>query len=291
MKDIKDTNIIITKAGGEQEVFDSNKLRQSLQKAGATQSHTEEIIRNIGDSLREEKVVRSTHNIYTNAFKLLKKLENQPVAARYSLRRALADLGPSGFPFEKFVGEIFSAKGYEVKIGREVKGKCATHEVDIIAQNHEKFIVGETKFHNKFRTRPDLKVALYVNSRFHDIQDSLFLGKKPQTKIEGWLITNTKFTKHAIDYSLCAGMRPVSWGYPEGESLRDMIEESGLHPLTALTTLSRKRKHALLKQGVVLCRSVEKEKDKFLSLGMSDSEFQQVASEAKRLCQSIAEQV
>ncbi len=290
MEDSKDTSIIITKAGGEQEVFDPDKLRRSLRKAGAKQSHIEEIIQDIGDFLLKEKRSRSTHSIYTRAFKLLKKLENQPVAARYSLRRALADLGPSGFPFESFVGEIFKAKGYKVEIGQEVQGKCAVHEVDLIAYNHEKFIIGELKFHNRFRTKPDLKVALYVNARFRDLQDSLFQGKKePHMKTEGWLITNTKFTKHSIDYSLCAGMRLVSWGYPEGESLRDIIEKTGLHPLTALTTLSRKRKHTLLKQGVVLCRSVEDEKEKFLALGISDSEFQRVANEAKRLCQSATD--
>ncbi len=288
MKDNKDINMIITKASGEQEVFEPDKLRRSLRKAGAKEVYVEEIIENIENFLLKEKRSRSTHNIYTQAFRLLKKLENQPVAARYSLRRALADLGPSGFPFEKFVGEIFKAKGYKVQIGQEFQGKCAFHEVDLIAYDHEKFIIGEIKFHNRFRTKPDLKVALYVNSRFRDLQHSSFQGKKqPDMKTEGWLITNTKFTKHSIDYSLCAGMHPVSWGYPEGESLRDMIEKTGLHPLTALTTLSRKRKHALLKQGVVLCRSVEKEKDKFLSLGMTDSEFEVVEKEARRLCQPV----
>src|SRR3989344_4295584 len=88
----------------------------------------------------------TTKEIYTHAFEILHR-EEKPVALKYSLRHAIMELGPSGFPFEDFVAEIFRAKGFEAKTGQVVKGFCVEHEIDVVAWNEEKLIMVEAKLH------------------------------------------------------------------------------------------------------------------------------------------------
>ena len=99
--------IIITKANGEQEVFDAEKLRGSLLKAGTAENVANSIIKHIENELTDGM---TTREIYKHAFSLLDE-QDRPVAANYSLRRAVMDLGPSGFPFEKLIAAIFNKNG------------------------------------------------------------------------------------------------------------------------------------------------------------------------------------
>ena len=96
----------IKKSSGILEVFNNEKLIDSLQKAGASMFVADDVAKEIEKKLTQGMPTRM---IYSQAFKLLRKKESRP-AIRYSLRRSIADLGPTGFPFENFVGEIFKAK-------------------------------------------------------------------------------------------------------------------------------------------------------------------------------------
>jgi hypothetical protein len=80
------------------------------------------------------------------------------------------ELGPSGFPFEKYVAEILKYQGYRVEVGVIVEGFCVKHEVDIIAEKEAKHFMIECKFHNQPGTFCDVKIPLYINSRFLDIE-------------------------------------------------------------------------------------------------------------------------
>ncbi|HLR91356.1 MAG TPA: hypothetical protein VK040_10390 [Balneolaceae bacterium] len=68
--------------------------------------------------------------------------------------------------------------------------------------------------------------------------------------------TNTRFTSDAIQYGKCVGLLLTSWDYPRGNGLKDRIDKSGLHPLTALTTLTKAEKTKLLDEGIVLCKEL-----------------------------------
>jgi hypothetical protein len=155
---MKSVDVVVTKANGRQELFSHEKLQASLLKAGADVETTTGIVDHIKDELEEGM---STSQIYKHAFFLLEQ-KQKSVALRYSMRRAVMDLGPSGFPFEKFIAAILKEKGFEVQTGQILLGGCVEHEVDIVAWNENKLIVVEAKFHNELGTRSDLKVALYV---------------------------------------------------------------------------------------------------------------------------------
>lgn len=219
-------SIFVVKADGTRQAFETNKLNNSLIKAGASGEVREKIVHHISGEIKDGM---STNDIYRHAFELLHKFE-QPIATRYSLKRAVAKLGPTGFPFEHFISDIFQKKGFETMTDQIVKGHCTSHEMDVVAWNPERLIMAEAKFHHEFGMKSDVKVALYIKARFDDLRGMKFVYGKERELDEGLLITNTNFTEKAIEYSECAGVRLIGWNYPTKGNLHDMIIESGVYP-------------------------------------------------------------
>ena len=268
----------IIKATGEREEFNAQKLRDSLTRAGAST----EAVDNIVDQIeRELKDNASTKDIYNHAFELLKK-EESPATARYSLRRAVMEMGPTGFPFEQFVAEIFRAKGFETTTDFIAKGECAEHEIDIVAWNEQKLIFVEAKFHNELGIKSDLKIALYIKARWDDLANTAFDFGNHQHKLdEGWLITNTKFSESAIKYAKCQNMKLVGWNYPEHGNLQDLIEEAHLHPITCLNSNTPSDEKLLMQAGIVLCKQALDNPDILVQAGLSKDKIDKMIAEIK----------
>lgn len=271
--------ITVVKAGGRTELFNPLKLENSLLRAGATADMSKDIISHIEQELTDGM---STSKIYQHAFFLLGKMQ-KPVAVRYSLRRAILELGPSGFPFEDFVADILKEKGFETLTGQMVLGSCVEHEMDVIAWNEKKLIMAEAKFHNQLGIKSDLKVALYVKARFDDLKGVLYHYGTDRYVNEGWLITNTKFTTTAIHYGECQNLKLIGWNYPEKGNLQDMIEDSGLHPITCLTSLSSAQKHNLLKREIVMCKTLKEDPTILRSLGFNTMKIDRIIEEINLL--------
>ncbi len=272
----------IVKASGETQAFIPERLHNSLRRAGATQSAAEHITEVITENLVPGT---STKEVYARAFALLRK-EGRPVAARYALRRALLDLGPTGHPFEDYVSHLFSKDGWSVETRKMIKGTCVTHEVDFYAKRGEgEFLAAELKYHNDVGYKTDLKTALYVKSRFDDI-----FSCNPEVRAcpidHGLLVTNTKFTSQAIAYSTCAGVELLGWGYPEKNNLRELICRTGIFPITTLTTLSRREKQILRENGVIATDQPRERRDLLASIGMSSARVGEVLAEADGLAGS-----
>jgi hypothetical protein len=273
--------LLVQKENGELEAFEPSKLIHSLQRSGASSKNIDIVLKEIRQKVKSGT---PTRNIYGFAYDLLRKME-KPAAMRYSLKRAVLDLGPSGFPFEDFVAEIFRGKGFETKTGIIMQGSCVEHEVDLLAENAKKCIVGEVKFHNQLGMKSDLKVALYVDARILDLQK--FRNERGERRIdEGWLITNTKFSKAAVQYANCRGIKILSWTYPRYGNLQDLIEETKIHPITALPSLSRQEKNELLSKGMVLCKSITENEVALRSIGLSGTKLARVLEEGRTLCES-----
>lgn len=273
--------IYVVKSTGEQEAFEPQKLVSSLRKAGAAKEQAEDILRHIEHELVSGM---TTSEIYRHAFSFLRH-SAQPAAARYSMKRAIADLGPNGFPFEKFIAEIFKAHGYEAVTGQIVQGHCVEHEVDVVAWKGAELVMVEAKFHNEPGMKSDLKVALYIKARWDDLKDQKFdYGGKSRKVTHFQLFTNTKFTDRAIQYAECQGLSLIGWNYPRKGSLEDLVSDTGLHPLTSLTTLTHTEKRTLLDAGLVLCKQVAERKDQLESFGIPENKIKQVLAEVEHLC-------
>ena len=271
--------VLITKADGEREPFHPEKLEQSLARAGASSTARARIVSQVMKELREGML---TEEIYRHAFEMLRKDEEAPIAARYSMKRAIFALGPSGFPFEMFFAEVLRAHGWTTRTDVMLMGRCASHEVDVLAEKGGKRVGIEAKFHNDPGGKTDVKDALYVHARYHDLQQSPDAASRVD---EGWLVTNTRFTRNAIHYAQCSNLTLIGWDYPRERGLLTMIEEAKVHPLTALTTLSESEKRRFLEKKVVLCKHVQAPHI-LQEFGIKPSNIPRVLEEAQRLCGS-----
>lgn len=272
---------LIQKSSGESQHYSADKLRNSLRLAGATNDMINSIIHEVEKELSSGITSR---RIFKKAFRLLRSKQHS-MAARYSLKNAIMELGPTGFPFEKYIGEIFKEQGYQVKVGVLIDGKCVTHEIDVVASNNESTIMVECKYHNTPGKMCNVQVPLYIHSRFQDIRDTLqTIPVNGFKTFEGWVITNTRFTTDAEQYGRCAGLHLVGWDYPRRGSLKDLVENAGLFPITAITSLNMKQKQQLIDMNIVLCRDLLNHRTLLDSLGLNSKISEMVMTEVNELC-------
>jgi hypothetical protein len=278
---VNSQKIKITKASGKKDFFDASKLKRSLEHSGADKKVIEQIIAQVEAALYNGI---STHEIYNKAFLLLRKY-SRPFAARYKLKNAIMELGPTGYPFEKFVGEILSYEGYQADVGVIVEGHCVNHEVDVVAKKDTKHFMVECKFHSHRGRHCDVKIPLYIQSRFIDISKQWEkISGDDNNFHQGWIFTNTRFTSEAIQYGNCVGLKLVGWDYPKQGSLKDRIDASGLHPVTCLTTITKKEKQKLLSINNVLCMDLCKTPSLLHDLGIKANRIKKILNEAHELC-------
>ena len=226
----------------------------------------------------------TTKKIYEKAFKLLRK-ERKPLAARYKLKSAIMELGPSGFPFEMYVAAVLQQQGYKTQTGVLVKGKCVMHEVDVIAEKGEYHCMIECKYHNHPGTVCDVKIPLYIHSRFKDVEASWVQLPGHEIKLhQGWVVTNTRFSSDAIQYGICTGLNLAGWNYPQNGSLNKLIDSLSLYPITCLHSLTAAEKQQLLNVQIILCKDICNNERLLLSTGIAQNRIGVIMKEAKLLC-------
>lgn len=275
--------LLVRKATGELEVFLPEKLRKSLRNSGANSACIERVMALVNESIHEGM---STREIYKMAYRILKR-ESKPVAVRYKLRQAVLEMGPSGYAFERLIGEVFKAQGYTTRVGVTVQGHCVAHEVDVVAQKEDHHVMAECKFHNKVGEKSDVKTAMYIHARFQDIGNKYKASTELRSlALQPWLITNTKFSSDAIAFGTCSKLNMMSWSYPEQGNLQHVIEKYCLYPLTSLAGLTLAQKHHLLREGVVLFRDILSSPDALALSGVGEKRAQAVLHEVEMMmCQ------
>ena len=272
--------ISVVKANGQTELFDADKIRQSLLRSGTEPGIIDAVIESVRNKIYTNI---STQKLYKIVFGELRK-RHRPAAGKYHLKKAIMELGPTGFPFEKYIAEIFKAEGYYTQTGKIKMGQCVKHEVDVIAENDTEQIMMECKFHSQPGTVCNVKHALYVSARFQDIERNIKSGAFTDSKpFKGWLVTNTRMTSDAEQYGVCFGLGLLSWNFPEGKSLRERIDESGLHPVTCITSLNRSEKEQLLNKSIVLCKSLYMVPEVLQEIGISELRAQRIIKEAENI--------
>jgi len=260
--------------------YDENKLIEALRRSGASTQHIEQVNQKVNKEIYDGI---PTRKIFKLAYSILRNLSDHS-AGRYKLKKALMKIGPSGYPFEHFVAKLLETDGYDTKTGQIIHGKCVKHEVDVVAKKEDKLVMAECKFHRSEGAKSDVKISLYVRSRFTDIENQLRSEVQNKNLIfQPMLVTNTRFTDDAINFGKCSGMRLISWDYPEGRSLKDWIDKAGLFPITVLKTITKAETESLLSEGIVLCRQLKDNTELLTSLGMTNSRLNKLDKELKAL--------
>ncbi|MCW5515763.1 restriction endonuclease [Muriicola sp. Z0-33] len=268
----------IIKSTGIRAPFSLEKLQESLRRSGADKRLIDHIVKQVSDELYDGI---TTREIYNRAFALLKK-DTSVYASKYKLKKAIYELGPTGFPFEKFIAAILIYSGHSASTNVVVEGSCVDHEIDVIANKGARKLLIECKFHSDKGKKCNVKVPLYINSRLRDIA-----GHPKHKNFDignGWVVTNTRFTRDAIKYGKCAGLYLLSWDFPEKHSLRERIDRLGLYPITVSTILSNREKQFLLSRNIVLCRQLLKDSFFLDHLGVSEARKKRILKEVETLC-------
>jgi len=271
----------IVKNSGSVEDFDKQKLRFSLFKSGATELQIESILQTIENKLFDGI---KTKQIYKLAYSLLKKHSNYN-AARYNLKEAIRMLGPAGFFFEKYVARIFTSENYLTQSNLTLMGKCVSHEIDILIKKRDQIEMIECKFHLGKDVHSDVKVPMYILSRFNDLKDkkhTIFSGS--ETISNCWIVTNNRFTTDAITFGTCVGLKMMSWNFPENNCLKTKNDTNQLYPITCLTTLSGFEKEKLLILDCILVKDIIENELDLKKIGLSENRIKNVLKEAVALC-------
>jgi hypothetical protein len=179
------------------------------------------------------------------------------------------------------------SRGYKVKVDEVIQGHCVTHEIDVLAEKGNEQLIIECKFHNRQGYISDVKIPLYIQSRFLDVQTFWNQTKGQENKaLQGWVVTNTRFSTDAVQYGNCMGLHLMGWDYPHNNGIRDWVDQLGLHPLTSLTTLTKAEKQHLLDKKVVLCKTLHQRPELLEGAGVREPRLRRVLDECLGLCQA-----
>ncbi|MFA6601703.1 MAG: ATP cone domain-containing protein [Candidatus Paceibacterota bacterium] len=270
--------ITITKSDGTKQLFEEEKLVNSLRRIGSSAEAIEDVVDQVEKEMKEGM---STTDIYNRAFFLLRK-HSTHAAAKYSIRRAMMELGPDGFPFEKFIARLFETWGYKTLTDQIMLGRCVDHEIDVLAWKGEELAMVEAKYHNEYGMKSDLKVVLYVKARYDDLMDTVFENDGLKRKLSGrYLVTNTKFTDKAVRYAECNGLKLIGWNYPAKGNLHDLIFENSLQPIACITSLTREQKKDLVGRGLLLCTDIIGKPSVLHDIGVKPEETEKILTEAQ----------
>ena len=249
--------LYIINSRGEKEPFSYEKVLNSARRVGAST----ELAERIAETLSQEVYSGMETSVIFKRIRQLLSRQAPQSALKFSLKQGIAKLGPTGFPFEKYIGQVLAKHGFNVKINQFLSGFCLSdYEIDFVAEKDGLVYVGECKYRNLPGQRVDSGAVLKNQARFLDIQKgSYFKVKKYQgCKIKTMMVTNTKFTDRAKKYALCSGVELLGWRYPKDKGLESLVEKEKLYPVTILPSLRGQAKDILVAEKMMLAKDVLK---------------------------------
>ena len=123
----------VVKKTGKQELFNPEKLCDSILVTGASEELAQQVCSIVSDSIDSGA---SSENVFTITRKYLNTF-NPKISALYALDRGLSALGPSGFLFEQYIAALFTEMNYEVKTNLYLDGEGVQHEIDVWAKKRK----------------------------------------------------------------------------------------------------------------------------------------------------------
>lgn len=273
----------VKKHSGEIVSYNRGKLVSSLQNSGATKEVAEQIIQEVESQFYNGITSRE---IFKIAFKKLKSY-SKAHAARYNLKNGILKLGPAGFYFEKFIARIFELENYQTVTNVFLEGNCISHEIDLIVKKESHLAMIECKFHGSQEAKTDVKVPMYILSRFNDVKNINYTVFNQNENLDKcWLVTNNKFTSEAIKFGECSGLNLLSWNYPLGNSLKDFVSKYNVYPITCLTTLTQAEKEILLLENILTVHDFIHVRKHNSKLKLSQNRLKNVIKECTQLLNS-----
>ncbi len=239
--------MLVTKFDGTKQPFQREKVIGTCMRMRVSRENAEiiadKIEHRIYDGITTKKILQMT-------FKYLKEF---PASKhQIDLRTAISILR-SMPDFERFIQQLLAEQDYVLNscnlIGR---GKCVEHELDAIVQFVETTYVVEIKHHRNPHIFTGLDIPRIAQATLDDIKDGFKANLNTINATNVLIVTNTKFSDHAIQYALCKGISLIGWKYPLNHGLEQMIENTKFYPITMLQELSHESIIKLLDNEIIL---------------------------------------
>jgi len=216
--------VFVLKANGEKARFERNKIIGTCLRSGVSRKNAERIASEVANRVRDGM---RTKDVLKMVLQKLDALETGH-GEKYRLREAVSALNPEFNEFEKYVAHLLQAHGYKTKWNQIVQGQIIEHQVDVIAEKDGKKLLVECKHHRN----PHRMTGLDVPLTYWAILDDIQKGKNYYDNM--WLVTNTKFSMHAIKYARAKGLIMTGWAQPKANELSTLAHKTGLYPITVL---------------------------------------------------------
>jgi hypothetical protein len=173
----------------------------------------------------------------------------------YDLKQGLSLMEPKP-EFELFIQVLLAHTGFEVTPNRVLRGKCVEHEVDGIAKKDGVTYFVEVKHHFSYHALTGLDESRIAWAVLEDVTDAFIAGLTDLRIDRAVIVTNTRYSEHAIQYGKCKKIIQIGWTSPENFGLRDAIEENKLYPLSCLRKVSVEARLRLVNSGIVLIKQL-----------------------------------
>ena len=112
--------IIVIKRNGEEVVFDNNRVIRSMERVGVPKELHDRVLAHISEKIPADNRITTDEIFYHIREFLIDK--DKKSGLRFNLRQAIFELGPTGFPFERYLAEIFQGQGYKTQVDQIIQG-------------------------------------------------------------------------------------------------------------------------------------------------------------------------
>ena len=239
--------VFVTKANGSKQLFDKEKAIRTCLKMGASSQVAFEVAEKVESRLYDGI---STQMIHRMIIRFLRKYKPE-VRNLFDLRKGISLMSPKP-EFELFVQMLLMNNGFEVSPNQILKGKCVEHEVDAIAKKDGVTFFVEAKHHFSYHALTGLDESRIARAILEDVTDGAVTDRSGLEIDRAMIVTNTKYSDHAIQYGSCRNILQIGWSLPENIGLQSMIEEKRLYPLSCLRGLGGEIRLKLVDSGIVL---------------------------------------
>jgi hypothetical protein len=196
------------------------------------------------------------------AFALMSK-PKPAVKHVFDLRYAISLMEPKP-EFEMFVRVVLAHIGFQVTPNTILRGLCGEHEVDGIATKDGLTHLVEAKHHTNYHALTGLDESRIARAIMEDVTDAYKSGVTATKVDRALIVTNTKYSEHALVYGGCRGILQVGWDLPEGFGLRDAVEKYKLYPLSCLRGIDRETRLRLVDAGIVLIKQLLEQDSRYI---------------------------
>jgi len=241
----------VTKADGSKQLFDEEKIVRTCLRMGASREDAVQIAQQIERKLCEGI---STRKILQMIYSLMRK-QKPAIKHLFDLKYGISLMVPKP-EFEAFVRILLVHSGFKVEPNTILRGLCGEHEVDAIATKDGLTHFVEVKHHSSYHALTGLDESRIARAILEDVTEGYSNGLTRIKIDRAMIVTNTRYSKHAINYGRCRDILQVGWASPESFGLREMVEKHRLYPLSCLRGLSAKVRLHLVEAGIVVIKQL-----------------------------------